>query len=552
MSCCFLTLAQCCCLILCLLFSNAGSSSSNYSQSVYYISWTSEDLPSIVDYGHQQVLTEVQASDDSPLVRVDLPFPFPLFGVEISTLYVNSNGAVHVSPKYPCKCSCFFDESCNYDTSYDGVIAAFLADLDPSDAAIVSSSAQTFPIAHMTTDHDGSELMVFTWENFPYFDSARSSRNSNWIPLDQNTFRLFINRSGEIAVAWDKVYPNSTVAHTSPIVGLRNPLQNSRSPSRAKYTETQKHTGESIWDTSVFGVYPLLKALVATGTAFHICPLSELVSMSPIYFRQGSGVRMNIRPLSSTCLDRISIVASLAGASTDWRNESFDIIACSISNGSITCPILSIPEVVSQSGVKNYSAILGWRPLLSEAEATGSFLPLPWQPLNFTVYASNGPSIDHLPSSSCGQNLQMPASCQTQNSSCLLHDGDKTCLNLQCPHEGLYYYVNPICDTGSNNTVVCSSDQFYDGNTCCVIGDVDCSGLCNGSASVGTNRFNGQYICCVPPMLLLLAQLLLLLAVVARTLELVVRALEPACLLEAVRLAVEVAGWLLTEGVRLL
>ena len=148
----------------------SSNTKSNFKQQVFYISWTETSVPKIVkslDYGNKINLTEVAKSDDSPLVPVDIPFSVPIFGIETKRLYVNSNGALHLSPKYPCACSCYLDLRCNFNDSYSGLIAGYLTDLDPSDSLPIKG--KTFPLGSVTSDYDTNNYVV-TWTNIPYFD----------------------------------------------------------------------------------------------------------------------------------------------------------------------------------------------------------------------------------------------------------------------------------------------------------------------------------------------------------------------------------------------
>ena len=89
---------------------------------------------------------DANKTDDSPLSRIDLPGGFPFYGKVKRHAQVSGNGGVHFDAYPPCGC-CFVSsggngvESCNFNTSYDNMLAPYITDFIP--AALVNSSIAT-------------------------------------------------------------------------------------------------------------------------------------------------------------------------------------------------------------------------------------------------------------------------------------------------------------------------------------------------------------------------------------------------------------------------
>ena len=121
-----------------------------------------------------RVLTELMNADDSPFARIDLPFPFNFFGRKYYSLYASPNGFLQENSVQPCACSCFYDVPlCTFNSSYFGIIAGFLTDLDPSssgkDSNITVSIHENFVRVH--------------YQNIPIFGAGIGSINSFYINL---------------------------------------------------------------------------------------------------------------------------------------------------------------------------------------------------------------------------------------------------------------------------------------------------------------------------------------------------------------------------------
>ena len=55
---------------------HGSAEASNFTGSVYYISWVERGLPPSVSYGNKKRLDAVTLSDDSPLIEINVPFSF--------------------------------------------------------------------------------------------------------------------------------------------------------------------------------------------------------------------------------------------------------------------------------------------------------------------------------------------------------------------------------------------------------------------------------------------------------------------------------------------
>ena len=251
-------------------------------QSSYYISWTETSLP-VSSYGNERVLSDVSTRDDSAYVEVPLPFAMPILGVERFRVYASSNGGLHLGKRQACSCLCFMQPDCNFNTSYTGVIAGFLADLDPSVAQTGSK------IATMTVDHDAANtLVLFRWNNFPFFSHTGDRTITKY-----NSFSIVLYADGRIVIGWENIFPQ-TPDKGYLIAGLRLPDDDGGVLSRVTLSSEQKKLGLNPWTTTLPGIYPETGAYpIATsqfksGNSFFMCPISELVTVLATDLRIGS------------------------------------------------------------------------------------------------------------------------------------------------------------------------------------------------------------------------------------------------------------------------
>jgi len=469
------------------LFRRNLASSGNQNgtfQGVYYLSWTEIGVPPIVSWGNEKVLTDVSTKDDSPYVEVPLPFArgIPILGVERYRVYASSNGALHLGRKQACDCQCFMSPDCNFNSSYTGVIAGFLADLDPSVAQKAGTANAT-----MTVENN-ADAILFTWKNFPFFSNKQRDPITEY-----NSFRIFLNMTGSIVIAWDDIYPE-TPSPGYLITGLRLPGNEDGTVSRVALSPEQLMLGLRPWKTTVPGIYPktsaypIVTSQFKSGNSFYTCPVSELVTVQAHGLKIGSNQPIKVAPVSVTCVDRVKVFASLSGATSTWLTDSTDVVECLYSDTIFYCDILALSIVDKDDASGRYNVTFGWKPLSSSS--TSLELLLPWV-VSVTIYKST----DELASDTCSENLKVPSGCAQ---TCPLFDRNTTCLGLKCPQNGFYYDANPLCKVSSSLTAqdLCSKDLVSDGNRCCFVASMDCNGDCYGPATNAPTKFR-QTVCCL-------------------------------------------------------
>ena len=185
-------------------------------------------------------LAIVSDADDSPFQLVTLPFPFNFFGRMIYNVFASPNGALHQSIAQPCQCNCFMEittavASCNYNTSYAGLIAGFLTDLDPSNS-----------LSANVTYYKGVGYLSVIYSSIPMFDPA----------LAHQSFRINLYNDSRVTIIYDNIFSNATKRD-----GTYPPLLTGlRPPTTARHwniTMDQQQVGLTQWKTSYPGVYPM-------------------------------------------------------------------------------------------------------------------------------------------------------------------------------------------------------------------------------------------------------------------------------------------------------
>lgn len=447
-------------------------------RSVFYLSWIEERSQPKMLFQNEIILDQVSAQDDSPYSEVRLPFPISIFGSDRYYLYASSNGALHLSPRQACSCHCFMSSFCNFNTSYSGVLAGFLTDLDPSNAQSGNK------VASMTVGFNNSDIS-FTWENFPFFVKEKPSTGM----FDYNSFRILLKFDGTIVISWDQIHPNSSYMYAPAMTGLRLPSTTTGLISRVKLNPSQVENGRKKWATTTPGIYPALRSQMKSGNSFFLCPVSSLVTVNTSNLRIGSHDVLKVSPLSSSCSSRINIFALLSEGSLNTPVS--ELVPCILNGKIYECPILSMNKFAQDSGAGIYNVTFVWTN--GNAINTNSYNLLPWN-VSITVYKSTESAV-----TKCDQNLAIPEACDKD---CSLFYGNITCLGLLCPQNGVYYDVNALCaSTGLPTQLLCNGNLLWDGESCCDYQDQDCTGVCHGTAQIGKTK-NNDTICCAPPFVL--------------------------------------------------
>ena len=230
-------------LVVVLLLSGVSQTSGTSSYyDISYISFSSPILTPLPSFSKRISLAIVSDADDSPFQLVALPFPFNFFGRMIYNVFASPNGALHQSIAQPCQCNCFMEitttSSCDYNTSYGGLIAGFLTDLNPS----LSLTANV-------TYYKGVGYLSVIYSSIPMFDPKSAHFLSQ-------SFRINLYNDSRVTIMYDNVFPNATKrGGTYPplITGIRPPT----TARHWNITLDQQQVGLAQWKTTYPGIYPM-------------------------------------------------------------------------------------------------------------------------------------------------------------------------------------------------------------------------------------------------------------------------------------------------------
>ena len=233
--------------LLLTALSHTSGTSSYYD--ISYVSFSSPIVTPLPSLSKRISLAIVSDADDSPFQLVALPFPFNYFGRMIYNVFASPNGALHQSISQPCPCNCFMEitstTSCNYNTSYTGLIAGFLTDLDPSNS-----------LSANVTYYKGAGYLSVIYSSIPMFDPL----------LSHQSFRINLYNDSRVTILYDSIFPNATKrGGTYPplITGLRPPT----TARHWNITMDQQQVGMTQWKTTYPGIYPLYQN-VKSGMQF--------------------------------------------------------------------------------------------------------------------------------------------------------------------------------------------------------------------------------------------------------------------------------------------
>jgi hypothetical protein len=260
--------------------------------------------------------------DDSPFSRVKLPWAFNFFGNKIYNIFVNPNGAIHETQDQPCECACFGQEvSCDFNTSYNGLIAGFLADLDPSHSSTPN-----------ITTYIKDDMVSIIFSLVPFFGT-----------IDTVSFRISLFNDSRAEIAYDDIMPDQT--HSSWITGFRSPLYTSNTILSA----SQLSTGKSDWAStgSSQGVYPI-RNNVKSGFSFTTCPMSLVWGVQPARIKVSTDYIVELRPLFYSCSTLLDI-ALYVKTDALLGSDSPDLARCVYQQHSVPTVLLCDLSTLSES-----------------------------------------------------------------------------------------------------------------------------------------------------------------------------------------------------------
>lgn len=444
-------------IIFCTLVIRTSSTTyqqSNFSK-IIYISFsrntTSEKPPAT-----RQILLNATYGDDTPYSLVKLPWPFNFFGNNIYNIFVNPNGAIHQS-KVPSTIQGPFPASLN--STYHGIIAGYLADLNPA-IAVKTASIKSFV-------NDSMVSILYT--AVPIFDKKNDLLLS---------FRISLFKDSRIVIDYDKI-----VSFPYWISGIRAPLYNNFSD----ISRDQKNVGRKEWLTVVSGVYPR-KSTATSGHQFITCPMSKVWGALLAFGPLGS-TSLTLSPFLSSCHQYLDIAIYIYVKVLGVVQPAI-ISKCDFQTGSsaktLSCDSSQLNAITTPANGKVF-----WRLKGSTAYAP---MAVDQIPLDFSrLTTTDRYSMSANPALGCTAQY--------------LYSGNYTCLNLPCDRTGNkttnpVLFKNPICysKTPDHSIDRCSTNLAYDmaGSLCCTIAEMDCAGICYGKTQIGqTPKTNGTMECCL-------------------------------------------------------
>ncbi len=270
----------------------------------------------VVAGGHDSAAGD---TDDTPVDRVPLPFPFYFFGERHLNAWINPNGAVQFDAVPPCGC-CFYamynTGPCDFNSSYHNMIAAAVTDLLPlelNDSHVrhaplttgpssSSSSSYSSPSGNASSSSSATTLRDPGY-GVAFIDVATFGALPQPGPL--YSFGLQLRASGRVTVAYRDVF-DTRVARTDAVlaphvaeswlVGLRAPKAYSDTLLAADASKEAFWLSSAAaygW-TSVRGAYPPANLVGTDGTVVDYCPAPTTVCLEPARVQAGTGAQITL------------------------------------------------------------------------------------------------------------------------------------------------------------------------------------------------------------------------------------------------------------------
>jgi outer membrane protein assembly factor BamB len=524
--------------------------------------------PSYLDEGATVVLSQTNEANDSPFTRIDLPFNFPVFGTTWNRVFVNPNGALHQTSALPCKSGAFYGTvatggTCQwFQNSYYGLIAGFLADLNPY---VSSASNITYRV---TNEH-----LFVNFHAIPFYNYGSGQTNS---------FSFELGSDGRVIIRYAHVNAATSVKfyYQDWISGLRVPSDSTQIHN--VFSTQQLSIPSKAWNTNVRGIYPKSRSTVQSNRQFVACPLSTSWCVSPkllLFYdsaADSSDVAMfsaisrmlaevangtisnssatddsnsthtddytddaddiddvddtddggtlmpvtiqnvtgnfvvNITALSASCADYLDI--GIQVVETAANITAINTVTCNRTEGSgtgitrfscdITTPVYAIMTNQTNILLKELQVNIVSRATNSTQKSSnvysiiGTIKPLFINLVNASDGVAQSVYDDSSSSSRCYTNT-LPF---TDQSDCDLCDSTisnpNTC-SVASQNSSKELYTYPTCYNVAGYKTNCSSSLYYDSanKKCCDVGEIDCFGVCSGTAVTAPGPL-GNMMCC--------------------------------------------------------
>lgn len=450
----------------------------------YYISFLTKILSNDpLSTSDEKTINQLLNTDDSPFVGVTLPFPILLFSKYYQRLYVNPNGAAHISKTQPCPQNDFSEEGCNFNTSYYGVFAGLLTDLQ------ISSGCPGADISYFSSKNNQNNLFTVAFRRLCYFGTFIT-----------NSFRITVFDDNHIEIGYDRISrSNNLPVKNYWVSGVRLPQNdvNTLNPT----------VNMNAWNYVIPGIYPL-PSQVTTGNKFVVCPISSLWCLRNSTIQWNEELNKTTIQLTTSELSCTSSITYSLGFSLENHLSTISLsnyLPCSANakTGRLSCKFnvlfnYLLNQKVSWSTLPVYLWI-AWK---DSTLTTASYHAIDLPSIQLTI--ENSTTLPHN-----GQHCyinQYYSSCSSVNN-CSFCNQDFSCFNNTCYQENNYQTIysdlscNNIClepniTSPSSLTSPILTSNVTDGfGKCCQEKDLDCAGDCFGNNTMSSDYYGNSYCC---------------------------------------------------------
>lgn len=431
------------------------------SQSVVYVSFINPSPIYDIDMlGGPSSISLINYTDDTPLYEISMEHSFNFLGKDFDRLYANANGAIHISKIPPCGC-CYGSYDCDLNTSYLGVVAGILTDLNPYFSKTASISL-----------HKNENTTAIKYHEVPTF------KLHYYV-----SFTIAFLKDGSIDISYEKFDEISSANYTT---GLRN-----FTDSQFFLSEEQK-VSQDLWDTSVPGIYPPTTKL-KNNDNFVACPISTTWGANPSKFYITDteiDFQITLTTLSMSCVDIIEIRFHLTTKSVYVNPYTAPFGICTIISSPYTSPS-RYQCSKNPSSTKTLSSQKYYIHLLSKNPSSGSFSYLE----NVAAIPIEITSTNKSYATECALNAPNAFGCSATEICLGTRETVNDCSSLECtPANGSAY---DVLYRYKNCNEECFSDYDLDKDeTCCRVDNLDCYGVCKGDAEPAWSNSGAGYVCC--------------------------------------------------------
>ena len=342
------------------------------------------------------------------------------------------------------------------DVGYANIIAGILYDLLPANSTTNGNISATY----------STSVVTITFDKIKVFEG-----NTEY------TFSITLIDDGSVIINYGSItkYPAfglTNNGYNEWASGMRGPRSSSYTTNKfifpyANLTSSQI-SKKSIWKTKYYGIYP--DTLTVGGKYFVVCPISMTWTATTVKVTSSNYDSIKFKPISISCSSIFQLGSSLEiGIYLSSSPSVLDTCTYGATNEWFECKLSTILGNTPTPG--DYNVYFAWR----EPTHSSSWSPMNANPLLFTF----GTTLD---STTCAMNDYI-SSCDACD---IYNNNDFTCLNLPCTQ----LYDHPDCN--GNCLTTSTTDSNYHINdilgTCCALEDIDCSGLCYGTQSLGYEK----------------------------------------------------------------